>query len=110
MLKEDEIQNAIKICASTYKELPDVYPLIGISRYENDCYHTKLAHTLCVIVAAIKESTGKEPLLWVPGYNGHNGNEEEIKEWIRGESDKDLVTMTDCIGGFEACTIIDFTT
>ena len=100
---QEQLSTALRLIEShsNYQELRNIKKCSNPVAYS-------IADMLCVIVAAVIESTDVDPLLWIPGYDSYNSEESKIKEWIRGTSKSVLISTTDLIGGFEACNVIDF--
>ena len=64
-------------------------------------------YTLAFLLQTISNSGREPPLIWIEACS-FNSREDQIKDWIRGKSKRDLITDRVLIHGFEASTCISF--
>ena len=64
-------------------------------------------YTLTFLLQTISNSGREPPLIWIEACS-FNSREDQIKDWIRGKSKRDLITDRVLIHGFEASTCISF--
>ena len=64
-------------------------------------------HILAFLLKSISASGREPPLFWIDDCS-FNSNEDQIKDWIRGKSKRNLITDLCVMPGFEASTLIYF--
>ena len=64
-------------------------------------------YTLAFLLQTISNSGREPPLIWLEACSS-NSTKDQIKDWIRGKSKRDLITDRVLIHGFEASTCISF--